>query len=288
VNRKDDSVVELRRKVQQISKDALGNLSEDDQRKINMTVYGKSFMVFKNWIPRLVDVRFGNLKYNWASDAYEWGRTRTIFRYLSEDTVNSIGALKSALLGNDDRYIEQIRKLYEKKKTDYKNDTGKELKMDETMFIDLVRQNIRNQAYDLMFYLTLWGLVTGLKALAPDDDEDEAVRNQYKFLMRASDKLFDEIGFFYSPTGSVFQTISKGVFPSLTLLENGEKTIKNFMKENYYIAVGDEEMAEKNFVIKYAMKTFPFTNQMTNYLPMFYPDLAKDLGIRVQSNYGIR
>ena len=287
VDRKDDSVVELRRKVQQISKDALGNLSEDDQRKINMTVYGKSFMVFKNWIPRLVDVRFGNLKYNWASDAYEWGRTRTLFRFLYEDTSGAFSSLKSAILGNDERYIQQIRKLYEKKKADYEKDTGKELKMDEAMFIDLVRQNIRNQAYDLMFYMTLWALVAGLKALAPDD-EDETVRNQYKFLMRASDKLFDEIGFFYSPTGGVFQTISKGIFPSITLLDNAEKTFSNFMMENYYIATGDEEMAEKNFVIKYAMKTFPFTNQMTNYLPMFYPDLAKDLGIKVQSNYGIR
>ena len=36
------------------------------------------------------------------------------------------------------------------------------------------------------------------------------------------------------------------------------------------------------------MKTFPFSNQMVGYLPMFYPELAKDLGIKVQSNYGIR
>ena len=67
-----------------------------------------------------------------------------------------------------------------------------------------------------------------------------------------------------------------------------KKTMSNFMKENYYVAIGDEEMAEKNFVIKYAMRTFPFTNQMVGYLPMFYPDLAKELGIKMQSNYGIR
>ncbi len=58
VDRRSESVIELRRKVQQVSKDALGNLSEDDLRNINMNIFGKSFMLFKNWIPRLVDVRF--------------------------------------------------------------------------------------------------------------------------------------------------------------------------------------------------------------------------------------
>ena len=50
VERKSDSVVTLRRNVQQLTKDALGNLSEDDLRKINMTIYGKSFMVNGRWV----------------------------------------------------------------------------------------------------------------------------------------------------------------------------------------------------------------------------------------------
>jgi hypothetical protein len=36
------------------------------------------------------------------------------------------------------------------------------------------------------------------------------------------------------------------------------------------------------------MKSFPIANQAPGLLPMFYPELAKDLGIKVQSNYGIR
>jgi hypothetical protein len=30
------------------------------------------------------------------------------------------------------------------------------------------------------------------------------------------------------------------------------------------------------------------TNQAASLLPMFYPNLAKDLGIKMQSQYGIR
>jgi hypothetical protein len=55
------------------------------------------------------------------------------------------------------------------------------------------------------------------------------------------------------------------------------------MKENYAIAIGNEKLEEKNYVIKYLLKSFPISNQAAGMLPMFYPELAKDLGIRAQS-----
>ncbi len=60
------------------------------------------------------------------------------------------------------------------------------------------------------------------------------------------------------------------------------------MIENWALATGNEELAEKTQVIKYLMKSFPISNQMVGYLPMFYPELAKDMGIKMQKNYGIR
>lgn len=286
IERKSESVLDLRRKVQSLTADALGQASPEDIRNINLTVIGKSFMIFKGWIPRLVDVRFGNIKYNSKSDAYEWGRMRTIFKYLSDDTLGSINNLISSLKGTD-KGVAYIRELYEKKKADYEKDTGKELELTSDQFIDLVRNNIRNQMYDTIFLLTLLSLGLALKAAAPDKDEDAAVRNQYKFLMKAADKLRDEISYFYDPT-SFSSMFSSGLFPSLALLENFKKTFKNFLKENYYILTDNEKEEEKNFVIKYAMRSFPFTNQVLGYLPMWYPTLAKDLGIKMQSNYGIR
>jgi hypothetical protein len=281
VDRKSNSVIELRRKVQQLNKDALGNLSEDDMRTINMTVYGKSFMIFKNWIPRPVDVRMGNLKYNSGSDAYEWGRMRNVFRIISEDVLGSVSNLINSLKANE-KGVEFMRKLYEKKKADYETDTGKTLDMTESQFMDLVRKNIKAQMVDVIFLLTLLALYAGLKANAPDDDEDEVVKNQYKFLLRASDKVKDELLYFYNPT-SITSLVSSGIFPSMSYLTNFTKVLKNFMTENYAIAIGDKELEEKNYVIKYLMKTFPVSNQAAGMLPMFYPELAKDLGIRAQS-----
>jgi hypothetical protein len=286
VERKSDSVVKLRRQVQQLTKDALGSLSEDDRRMIDMTVYGKSFMIFKGWIPRLVDVRMGNLKYNAASDAYEWGRMRMTMRLITSDLSRSLSSLTSAIGGSDQKWVDQMKDLYEVKRDEYKRDTGKDLEMTQEQFMDLVRQNVRNQMLDVIFLLSMFSLVLALKAIPPDD-EDAAVKNQYKYMLKATDKLKDEIAYFYDPT-SFSSLFSSGIFPSLGLIDNFKKGMWNFMKENYAIAAGDEELEESNKVIKYWMRTFPVTNQVVGYLPLMYPDLAKDLGIKVQSNYGIR
>ena len=286
VERMSDSVIDLRRKVQQLSKDAMGNLSEDDLRLINMNILGKSFMVFKNWIPRLVDVRFGGLKYNAASDAYEWGRTRMMFSVLLDRQLVTFKGLKGLILG-DEYGAELMRQSFEKRAEKYERETGRKLEMDEAMFMDLMQSNVNAFARDLMFLASLLALTTAMVALAPDDDEDPLVKNQYNYARRLADKIFSEVAYFYNPT-SLLDLVGNGPFPAMSLLNNAFKGTTNIFRELFALGMGDEEKAEDIKVIKYLMRTFPFANQMVGYLPLFYPDMAKDLGIRVQSNYGIR
>jgi hypothetical protein len=256
-----------------------------------MSVYGKSFMVFKNWIPRLVDVRMGGLKFNSASDAYEWGRTRMVFKVLTDEfsitnPVSGLGKLYNSLTGNE-KGVDYMRQMFEKKRNEYENETGKTLEMTESEFIDLARQNIKSQLVDVVFLATVYALIAALKVNQPDKDEDPIITNQYKFYMKAADKFKGELLYFYDPTSGL-DLISQGFFPSAALITNFAKLMENFRKENWALLTGDDETAEKTYVIKYLMKTFPITNQMSGYLPMFYPALAKDLGIKIQSNYGIR
>jgi hypothetical protein len=289
VDKKSDSVIEFRRLVQSFTTDALGSMSEENRRLINMNVYASSMMVFKNWIPRLVDVRVGDIKYNAAADAYEWGRMRMIFGMLTTDILKSINSLSSAIGGNNDAWLDQVRSLYERKQTEYKATTNKDLDMTEDEFIALVNQNIKNQALDLVILLSMMALVAGLKAAAPDDDEDPLVRNQYKFLLKATDKLTDEIMYFYKPTTPIELISGKGgIFPSIGLLDNYKKFITNFASENYGIIINDQEIQDDATPIKYLMKSFPISSQVGAYLPMFYPALAKDLGIKMQSQYGVK
>ena len=286
VERMSNSVLDVRRKVQQLSKDAMGNLSEDDVRLINMNILGKSFMVFKNWIPRLVDVRFGGLKYNAASDAYEWGRTRMMMSVLQDNLFTNFDGLLGLITGND-RGVELMRQSFEKRAEKYKLETGRDLEMTEEVYMDLFHSNVNAFGRDLMFVLALTALTFGMAAAAPDDDEDALVKNQYNYARRLADKLSDEVSYFYNPT-SVLNLVGNGPFPAMSILNNGFKGLKNSFIELYGLGIGDEELVEDTKVIKYLARTFPFANQMVGYLPLFYPDMAKDLGIRVQSNYGVR
>jgi hypothetical protein len=189
--------------------------------------------------------------------------------------------MKNALEANEEG-VEYMRKLWEQKRQEYQEDTGKELNMTESEFMDLVRSNLRNQIMELAILLTLTALVMGLKAFAPDDDEDKRVINSYKFLIRAMDKLRDELLYFYNPE-SIFGLISNGIFPSLNYLTNFMKLFKNSMTELYAINVDNEELEDKTHVTKYVMKSFPIIYQGVTFLPMFYPELAKDLGIRTST-----
>jgi hypothetical protein len=286
VERLSDSVIDLRRKVQQLNKDALGNLSEDDLRLINMNIMTKSMMVFKNWIPRLVDVRLGEFKYNSASDAYEWGRMRMVFSFLKDNLTTNMKGLVGLLTANEDG-VAIIKEAFEKRKREHFEQTGGEiLELDEALFIDLVRENVRAFALDAAVTLIVFAMAAALKAYLPDD-EDERVKNQYKFVVKAADKLKDELLYFWNPS-SAASLLKSGIFPSLSLIEGGSKAISNFLTEMFAITTGNEKLEEDTKVIKYIMRTFPISSQMVGYTPMFFPDLAKDLGIQMQSNYGVR
>jgi len=140
----------------------------------------------------------------------------------------------------------------------------------------------------MIFLTTLLVLTTQIiPAMAPDDDEDKAVVNQHKFVSKIGDKLLDELMYFYNPT-SILNLVGSGPFPAFSLINNAVKTIGGTLDELYGVLTSDEERIEKAKPLKYFLRTFPITNQIVGYLPMFYPDIAKDLGIRMQSNYGIR
>ena len=259
-------------------------MTDDSRRLIDMNIYGNSFMMFKRWIPRLVDVRVGGLKYNSASDAYEWGRMRTVYGVIAKDVLGSLGNLRNTLVGNE-KGVNFMREMWEKKKADYERETGKVLDMTESEFMDLVRRNVKSQIRDLMFFLVMYGLFLALKANAPDDDEDPAVKNQYKFMLRAVDKLNNEIAYFYNPA-NLLQLVSRGLFPSAGLLKNFGKVVENFMLEIFGLVLQNDEWVESATPIKYLMKQFPVSNQLVQYLPLFAPELAKDLGIKTQSQSG--
>jgi hypothetical protein len=203
---------------------------------------------------------------------------------LSLDLIKSANRLRNTLIGNEEG-VKYMREMWEEKKAKYEQETGKTLNMTESEFMDLVRRNVKSQMMDTMFFLMMIGLVLALKANAPDDDEDPMVKNQYKFLMRAADKLKDEISYFYNPA-NLLQLVSGGIFPSIGIITNFLKILEQFSLEMFGLVLQNDEWVDSAKPIKYTMKQFPVLNQLQQYIPMFAPEVAKDLGIKAQSQSG--
>jgi hypothetical protein len=280
IDRNSKDVYKIRNVSKELSKNALGNLSPEEVRGIQQNIFSRSFMVFKNWIPSLVDVRFGELKYNSSVDAYEWGRYRTVARYLGTNSISSTLKLMAAVRMTP-QTVEELSKLYEQKKKDYFLATGKKLEMTEQEFYDLVRENMRQAGVDAAMSLALLAMFFAVVALKPDpdDDEDKYISNMHKFAVRALDKISDELTFFYSP-GSFQQILNGSIFPSLGVFTDAVNVVNHMLKEFYGMSF-DEKLEEKNHVIKYMLKPIPLVSQLSSYLPLYAPDLAKDLGIEI-------
>jgi len=279
IDRISDETFGVRNVTRELTKKALGNLSPEEVRGVQQNVYLRSMMVFKNWVPNLVDVRFGELKYNSALDAYEWGRARTLARYMSLNGIKSLMNLRSVLRA-DEEGIKLLNELYEYKKRTYKEDTGRDLEMSEADFYDMVRQNISSMAKDALITLSVITMFVIASQMTPDDD-DEYGKNLHKFTIKALDKAKDELFFFYNPA-SLESVLNGSIFPSLGVLSEAINVLNHFTKEIYGFAF-DEELQEKNYVVKYLLKTFPVASQLTSYMPLYAPELAKELGIKMST-----
>lgn len=285
VEQNSTEVYKIRDLSHALSKRVIGNLTTDEVRGISQSIITNSMMIFKNWIPSLFDQRIGQLKYNSDIEAYEWGRMRTMARFISLEGIRGIRGMIEAVRGTKDG-IKSLNEMYEYKKQSYFKATGQQLDMDESQFYDMVRGNILKQAKDLLITVSLMSLFFAAKALPPDDEEDGNVKNWHKFMVRVLDKISDEVSFYYSPN-AIQQILNGSIFPSLGIFRDAENVIRHFLAEVYGIVL-DDDLQESNQVTKYIMRSFPITSQLASFMPLYAPELAKDLGIQLSTKARLR
>lgn len=275
-------VYNFREFVQQISKDAVGNTTEDDMNLVRMSVLGTSFMMFKNWIPRLVDVRLGELRYTPGKNAYEWGRIRMLIDVMSKDVLHSISNIRGIITGND-RGMQLLHEMYERKLKHFAKISGQNIEdvhLDESEFIDMVRSGLKSEINELALLVSLIGIYMSIPD--PDPDDDDETKGFYAFGRKSMGKVMNEISFFYSPS-SLVQIANGSLFPSLGLLTDMEQIILHTGKEIYGMGFKDEEYVEKNKVWKYVFRAAPITKEMLQYIAIFNNDMAKNLGVTIQA-----
>jgi len=281
-----------------ISRNATGGLADSDVNRMSMNIWTRSMMVFKNWIPKLVDTRFGEFRKvsddfsveidedgMTTGEKYDVGRIRLFSNFLSINIIKMATDISDVIAAND-RGLKIVDDLYVKYAEAYRKSTGKELKMDRNDFIDMVRNNLRNQLKELLIGLSLLGAMLALGLVAPDDDDDKADKNFHRFAQRTVDRFISELSFFYNPVE--FQKILSGsAFPALGIFSDLTRFIYHFNMETTGVDISNLELSEeearkKAQPVKNLAKMFPITKSLITYGAILDSDFAKEYDVTIQ------
>ena len=265
-------------------KDALGNTSREDMSLYKRQVLYQSFAMFKNWIPRMVDVRGQSLRYNAGTDQYEWGRMRMLGNALMHNFTGTIAGLFKSLGGNDENLINIARKSYQKMREDREREL-EDFDMTEAEYTDMFVKGVAAQFKEMGLAIAFIGVLIAARLNTPDKDEDPALKGSYKWMLRGLDKLQDEVSFFYNPQ-SFSDIVNGSIFPAASLLLDAERFAGAMVAGGFYSIIGDDQRAGQQHPGKYLFRMMPVTKELLNYLAIMDTDLAKKWDLRVSSRNG--
>ena len=257
-----------------------GQMNEDNKAGYRRDTIFSSFMMFKNWMPKLVAEHTLGIDKNAELDKWEYGRTRAFVKTWQYVGFRNIAKMRAIITGTDEG-LQILNEMLEAKKLDYFRKTGQELEITEEEFQDLMREQIANQMKELYLLFGVMGLVLAAKSAEPPEDATEEEKNKYKWYLKLVNKISDEITFYYNPLS--FESMTKGsVIPSLGLLSRATQVVWYTGREMYGEATDDQDMVDKTHPTKYFFNMIPVAAQFQNeLLPYLSPELAKEQGVRV-------
>ncbi len=280
-----------------ISSKITGSMTKNQVNKASQNIWIKSMMLFKGWIPKLAETRFGEFRK--VSDdfsvrvnedgliegqKYDVGRARLLWYFLSDGIITGTQNLINIIYLND-AGIAKLDEAYEDFRQKYKLRFGETLNMSREDFIELVRTNLKNQVRELLILASLLGSSMALGFFAPDDDEDKSDRNRFRYAQRVIDKFVGELSFFYNPA-EMEKTLSGGIFPAVGLAADFGRFIKHFTLEMTGMDMDPdttiEDVRKKAQPVKNLMKMLPVTKSLVTYLSIFSNEFAKEYDVTIQ------
>ena len=278
----DEALADFRTTIVEYGRNLNGQMSEDNKAAYRRDTIFKSFMMFRNWMPKQISLRALDINKNAELGIWEYGRTRLFMKTVMHLGARNILKMRHILNGTPEG-LEMMRSLLENKKEEYLKKHGKELKITEEEFFDLVRTELANQMKELRLLMSLMLIVAaaGFAVDGDDDDEDLLAKNQLKFLAKLIHKTSDEVSFYYNPLS--FQSMTNGsLLPALGVTNKVWSVMKYGATDIYGFSIGDEKMMEKAHTLKASLDMLPIFSQFQReILPMIDPELAKEMGIKV-------
>jgi len=273
----DEEFAKYRAQVSNFSRKVGDLMSEDDKAGYRRDTLMRSFMMFRNWIPKGISTRASDIDKNLETDSWEYGRARAFFKTLFHVGLTGINKMIDVMTGTDAglKIMDEI--LQEKKEAHFRK-TGQELEITSEEFYDLMRSELANQAKELGVLVGLMGLIFAVGAAKPGSNDPD--KNKYNFWAKLTNKLADRLEFYYNPLS--FQSIAKGSFlPSLGVLVEGAKFFKALGTLTYAEAIGDQKLIDHTHPTKYFFDIIPVAGTMQKELvPYFFPDISKAEGVK--------
>jgi hypothetical protein len=286
-----------------ISRNATGGLSDGDINRMSMSIWTKSMMLFKNWIPKLTDTRFSEFrkvsddfsvrideKDGVTGEKYDIGRIRLLASVMASSFQDKANNLMNIMQMND-AGIKKLDRMYEEYSKEYETQTGEKMKMRKEDFIDMIRNNLHNQLKELAMLGALVASMFALGYMAPDDDKDKAAKNFHRFTLRTMDKFVNELSFFYNPV-NYEQLLSGSMFPALGIVGDYSKFMSHTFREvtgfDFDPNTSAEDVRKKSHPLKYGMKALPVTKSLVTYISILNSEFAKDNDVTIQQQSNIR
>lgn len=265
-------IVKFRTKIIEFARKLNGQMSRENRMGFARSGIFKSFMMFKTWMPKLLGERILDINKNIQTEQWEYGRMRIFFKTLGM-MISEKSLLITDIISGNEKGLEHLRKMLEEKKIEYKNATGKELRISETEYFDLVRRELSAQVRELGTLVMLTALVLGSAALEPPEDATTEEKNALRAITGQIYRIYEEVSFYYNPLN--FKAMTEGsIMPSLGTIVRVSKIPIQITKEVF----GD---ADKAFPIKATINVTPVANRFfRDFITIASPEVAKELGIR--------
>lgn len=248
----------FRAKIQTVSGSIKGTASAEDMIMARTNIMGQVLFHFRSWMPRMIDERFGELRYNQTLEDFEVGRYRAFFgTFAKENMLPLIKALSKEILSFSHNTTDPvIQQRLESKYSDYITNNP-ESKISKDQFVEMYYGQIRAMSAELKSYLAFFSLI-----LAPRfDDEPEKNKGLKKYAYKMLNKSYDEIAFFMSPASAL--AIIKSPFPLFGQLTSLQSLLGEMIEAPYDYATKGE--TDTNLTGSIA-KQIPLSSQVVNIL----------------------
>lgn len=226
----DKQFESFRNKVMYVARRLKGSNTTETMSEAQMTIYGKSFMFFKNWLPPMAAERFQAVSYNKVMGDPQYGRYRSLFKdvltngwkkQLPKFLLNlvSFNAIKYKPGELDTAYNEFI-----KANPDLEN------KISKAQYVEMRQRTIKEGLLEMRIIATLSMLLLAAKADWDDDGQpfyksNALTRQMYKLTRRT----YLEVSFF-ADVRSVTELVRNPV-PIISIGSDMLKLISNTSDE---------------------------------------------------------